>query len=1285
MLINEESGLNKNIDSLNQPTIESLLGIIPGVVYRCENDKDRLMEFLSEGCYQLTGYPADSFTGIKEISFAGLIHPEDFQRTWEKIQAALSENHPFKISYRIRHASGEYRSVLDQGKGVVDQEGKVIALEGWIIDNTEQKKAEEALINSESCYRNLVESSPDAVILVDLKGTILLSNQQLGIMLGVEDNGSLVGKKIVDFLGPATKQISKKEITQFFAEENTHRGSYQIQTVDGKVFPAEISIRAIYGPDSNPTAYVGVVRDVSPREDTLQTLKTSEARYRSIVEESPEMIVRFAPNGKVTFANQAYCNYYGMVPDQLIGNRLSNVLPTGSKKSIERLLSSITPDMAPVTKEHSAQQKNGEMQWYRWKTQPIRNDEGQFIEYQSVGENITDEKKAQNAEIHSERYLRTLMESIKLIAIILDPHGKLTFCNSHFLETTGWTRKEAIGKNWLEYFVPTDVAYTLKKVLIESSLHGNVPQRYENMIVTRKGEQRLISWNNTLLTDDHGITTAIASIGEDITEKFYSEKTQEVIYKIAQSTISSGDLNELFRSIHLGLMDLMPAENFFIALYDAESDILSFPYFVDQFDSQPAPKKPGKGLTEYVLQTGKPLLVNPEVFNLLVEENEVESIGAPSVDWMGVPLLIENQVIGVMGAQTYSEGIRFKKRDEQMITFVSTQVAMAIERKRAEQALKSSKQRNELLVQASTDGIFLETLAGEILDCNRIAEQMYGYSREEFMALHVTDLVLKEYVIDKPDYVKWQLDQGGRIGNVPNIRKDGTVFPVEISTKITGIEGDKFVVAYVRDVTEQKKAENAILESEAKFRALAQTTAAGIFIHRAEQFLYVNPRWCEITGYSEQELLKMSLWDTVTQDELPVVKQKYEDRIRGNSEIVRYETAIFTKKGEKKWLDITAGFIDYQGEKSTIGTAIDITYRKQREHELEVVAHISDALRTTLSREEIRPTILRELMDLLEIDGAIISTIEKGKELSTFERAVGCWYALDKLSLKVSDGLSGFIVVSGKPYSNFHASHDPHFAFPELVHNLTSIAGVPLITKGETIGSLLIGSARVLTDNELRLLKTIGDLAASAIHRSDLYEQTSLQAQELKQAYDATLEGWAHALELRDKETQGHSIRIANMTLKLAKRMGYKDEDLENVRRGALLHDIGKMGVPDTILLKPGSLSEDEWTIMQKHPAYAYDMLSELQYFKEALDIPYCHHEWWDGTGYPRGLKGTEIPLVARIFAIVDAWDALVSDRPYRKAWVKRTALKHIIDQAGTHFDVEVVNNFVQILKEEEI
>jgi putative nucleotidyltransferase with HDIG domain len=170
------------------------------------------------------------------------------------------------------------------------------------------------------------------------------------------------------------------------------------------------------------------------------------------------------------------------------------------------------------------------------------------------------------------------------------------------------------------------------------------------------------------------------------------------------------------------------------------------------------------------------------------------------------------------------------------------------------------------------------------------------------------------------------------------------------------------------------------------------------------------------------------------------------------------------------------------------------------------------------------------------------------------------------------------------------------------------------------------------------------------------------------------------ALELRDQETEGHTRRVAEMTVELAKNFGYQDEDLANIRRGALLHDIGKMGIPDSILLKPGKLSPDEWVIMRQHPQMAYEMLWPIDYLRPALDIPYTHHEWWNGEGYPRGIKGEEIPLPARIFAVIDVWDAMSSDRPYRKALSEQEVWQYLINNKGEHFDPEIVDIFFELM-----
>ncbi len=198
-----------------------------------------------------------------------------------------------------------------------------------------------------------------------------------------------------------------------------------------------------------------------------------------------------------------------------------------------------------------------------------------------------------------------------------------------------------------------------------------------------------------------------------------------------------------------------------------------------------------------------------------------------------------------------------------------------------------------------------------------------------------------------------------------------------------------------------------------------------------------------------------------------------------------------------------------------------------------------------------------------------------------------------------------------------------------------------------------------------------------------IQERTKLQEANarLLAAYEATIETLSQAMDLRDRETEGHSRRVAELTVKLAQASGMCEDDLVHLRRGALLHDIGKLGIPDSILHKPDRLTNEEWIIMRRHPQFAYNMLYPIEYLRPALDIPYNHHEKWDGTGYPRGLKGKDIPLAARLFAIIDVWDALTSDRPYRPAWSRQEARTYIRDQSGRHFDPQIADLFFKVIK----
>jgi putative nucleotidyltransferase with HDIG domain/PAS domain S-box-containing protein len=201
----------------------------------------------------------------------------------------------------------------------------------------------------------------------------------------------------------------------------------------------------------------------------------------------------------------------------------------------------------------------------------------------------------------------------------------------------------------------------------------------------------------------------------------------------------------------------------------------------------------------------------------------------------------------------------------------------------------------------------------------------------------------------------------------------------------------------------------------------------------------------------------------------------------------------------------------------------------------------------------------------------------------------------------------------------------------------------------------------------------------------DLEKRVRLRTKELAEAYDTTLEGWAKALELRDKETEGHSRRVTETTVALARAMGIPEEEVEHIRRGSILHDIGKMGIPDEILHKEGPLTEEERQVIMKHPETAYELLRQITFLEKALEIPYSHHEKWDGSGYPRRLKEREIPVSARIFAVADVWDALTSDRPYRKAWSRAQVTQYLINESGTHFDPRVVNKFLQMVEQGKI
>ena len=358
---------------------------------------------------------------------------------------------------------------------------------------------------------------------------------------------------------------------------------------------------------------------------------------------------------------------------------------------------------------------------------------------------------------------------------------------------------------------------------------------------------------------------------------------------------------------------------------------------------------------------------------------------------------------------------------------------------------------------------------------------------------------------------------------------------------------------------------------------------------------------------------------------------------------------------------------------------------ERRLRELQALNDIDRAVRGSLDLPVILQVLLDKAQAELKVDAVHVLLLDPDTQLLSSVALRGFRTgAVRHIRLRVGEYYAGQVALTGRPVSVERLDELAEAQIGSHVkgEGFVSYHAVPLVAKGTVRGVLAVLNRSVLkpTPEWHAFFEALAGQAATAIDNVTLFDGLRRANVGLRRSYDETIEGWSRALDLRDRETEGHSQRVAGLTIVLARAMGVQDADLVHIRRGALLHDIGKMGVPDAILLKAGPLTDAEWKTMRHHPEYARDLLEPIAYLHQTLDIPYGHHEWWDGTGYPQGLSGHQIPLAARIFTVVDVWDALRSDRPYRPAWSVEKVRAYVQEQAGRQFDPAVVGKFLELL-----
>lgn len=781
--------------------------------------------------------------------------------------------------------------------------------------------------------------------------------------------------------------------------------------------------------------------------------------------------------------------------------------------------------------------------------------------------------------------------------------------------------------------------------------------------------------------------------------------------RLAEHVGLARDSHSVYRALFDFCVEATPAESLAIASYDPDTRLRTCLYIAGLADgryeeSDPAelPQMPLHDSPQgRAIKSGQAVIIRDYLEEVVRKGVKPIDLGSDKgvndvQSAIAVPMLVAGRVIGAFELQSVKRGA-FDESHATALSMAANHAAIALEnvgllqREREQrQAAERSESRYRELIDQASDGIAVFDAEGVILKANKALTDMLGVSEEELLGSVVQSwrdeptrggLVYEKLVHGASMRVEQQFR-----------RRDGIVIPVEMS--IRRLE-DGSVQSIVRDVSERKRAQQELLD-EKIFSDSVINSLPGVFYLYDEnlRFLRWNRNLSTVTGYSHADIEAMAPADFFADDQQAGLQQAITQVLGEGSTTV--EAELLTKDGRRIPYFFSAMRLVQGGSRYVVGTGLDISQQKQAEarvtelnseleRRLALLSALHDIDRAITGSVDMGLTlavVLDKVMSELKVDACGIWVYQKSSQELRRVVSKGLPKLIaDEPTVRLGDGPLGrcglqreMVSLGGEEMASIRA------VAPGLDSRLEHFLAVPLISKGQLQGvlELLDGSAMELKGDWLEFLQALALQSAIAIDNVTLFEGLERSTEELTLAYDATIEGWARALDLRDHETEGHSRRVTELTVRLARHMGVPEVELAHMRRGALLHDIGKLGVPDAILMKPAELSDSERQSMERHAQLGYELLAPISFLKPAVDIPYAHHESWDGGGYPRGLRGEEIPLSARIFAVADVFDALTSDRPYRSAWTRGRALQYIVDRSGRQFDPEVVSAFVELV-----
>src|SRR3954471_12145011 len=940
----------------------------------------------------------------------------------------------------------------------------------------------------------LIESASDIVFTHDLTGRVTYLNATASQITGYTKK-EVLAINISDICAPAQKMHATEPMHRKLAGEPIF-GVYEVDILTryGERIPMEVNNQVVYD-NGRPVGMHGIARDLRERRREHQALQESESRFRALAETAQSSIFIYKGDHFV-YANQATEQISGFDQQELRELKVWELVHPDHRQFVrERSKERQSGGNPPPRYEIKIVRKDGRIRWLDFMASLIPHEGGQAV--LCIGLDVTERKDAETQLQVQKAYWEQLFEHAPEAIVIVDDEMRIQRMNREFTRMFGFPFEGNQGVVIDDLIVPPDLKAEGKEVSSEV-LAGRTVRKDT---VRRRRDGTLLDTSILVTPINLGEgQRAYYAIYRDVTERRRGEKIESALYRIAETTSTARDLEELYASIHDILSELMPADNCYIAVYDPASKMISFPYFVDEVDSDARPQPLGKGATAYVLRTGQPLLATPEIFEELERKGEVELIGAPSIDWMGVPLKDGEKTFGVLALQSYRENVRYGERDKEILTFVSQHIAAAIAQKRSDAALREREGKFRAVADTATSAIYVQE-HDRLLSVNRAAELMTGYSKEEllsmpswdllhpdfkhlenfrapesmaqgepmrmefkmvrktgevrwwdfsgcivmyggrrallgtafdatdrkqseqlqsalyriaskastaqdlnelyafihavlaefmyarncFIALHdkAHNLIHFPYYVDERDpattptshpsrpYAKRLTEYVLRTGEpllatpemLDGLERKGEVqrygppsldwmgIPLKIGKESFGAlvlqtyepnirygEREKEVLTFVSQqissAIETKRHQQAIQESESKFRAVAETAPAAIFIYRGDKVLYVNPASEAILGYSREQLLKMKMLEFVSVEMQEAVRRRLEMRAQGQSMAPSFEVKVRIGTGQERWMNFSGASIQYQGEPAVLGIGIDVHERKLAEQEL---------------------------------------------------------------------------------------------------------------------------------------------------------------------------------------------------------------------------------------------------------------------------------------------------------------------------------------------------------------